>query len=308
MNNNEWLAIVNPYSANSSTAKSWPYFLKQIKDSGIKIDYCLTKEPEEATDIVGKAVSAGKTKIIAVGGDGTINEIVNGLFADNALFNPDVELAILRQGTGSDFIRSLGIISKPPSFVELLKRDRIKYIDVGKISFVNYVGNPRERYFINACNIGIGADTVYKVNNRSKALGSKLTYFLGVMQTVIGYKNKLLSVTLDNEQVLEDKFCGIMVCNGRYIGGGMMIAPEASIDDGLFDIVVIRDISKPKLLTHLPLIYKGKHVNIKGIELYRGKEVFVSAEEKIYLEADGEVPGFCPVKFSIIPQILKVRI
>jgi diacylglycerol kinase family enzyme len=181
-------------------------------------------------------------------------------------------------------------------------------VDIGKAVFQNRQHQTETRYFINASNLGIGAEVVNRVNQRSKILGSKLTYFKGTMSTILHYKNIPVSMKLDDQQVLEGLFCGLVICNGQYIGGGMKIAPHADLTDGLFDLIVIKDISKLTLFSKLPLIYKGKHIDLPEIAVYRCRGISMETPDSTIVETDGEIIGSSPREFRILPGCLKLRI
>lgn len=300
-----WFAVINPCSANGKTGKNWPVYYEKLKEQGIKVECVFTSRPGEAEKITREALMEKYGKIIAVGGDGTVNEVINGFFHNDKLVNAEAELAVFEHGTGSDFIRSLYFPQGIDNFICLLKREQKRLVDIGKVNYTDKHGNTKTRYFINAANVGIGAETVNRVNSKSKFLGSKPTYFLGAVATIFSYKNNHLICRVDEKTIIEHKVCGIMICNGQYIGGGMHIAPHAKLDDGLFDIIVIKDITKLKLLFNFPLIYKGEHLKVPDIEFYRGKMVSIASEDYL-LEIDGEVPGKTPAELCVFPKILKI--
>lgn len=306
--NEKWFAVVNPSSANGKTGDKWPSIYHTLIESGIDLEYQFTSEHGNGIEITKKAINNGHERIIAVGGDGTVNEVINGLFTNEKLVNQNVKLAILGLGTGSDFIRTSKIKTDINAFIDLLKNNTPIKCDVGIVNHMDSKGNTKEHYFINASNIGIGADVVNCVNSRSKVLGSKLTYLTGTIQTIAKYKNFHASILLDNNIKIESNFCGIVICNGQYIGGGMHIAPEALIDDGLFDIIVIKDISKIRLFSRFPLIYKGKHINLPEIEVYRSSKISIETNLPTLLETDGEIPGYLPGQYRILPQCLSIMI
>lgn len=303
----KWFAVVNPSSANGSTRDKWPIFRQKILKAGIEVEYAYTADKGNGIDLTRQAINRGYKKIIAVGGDGTVNEVVNGLLADDKSLAEGLELAIFAHGTGSDFVRVCHPRNNIDFFIDSLKGNRSLQSDVGKVTYKNDRGEKESRYFINAANLGIGAEVVNRVNNRSKALGSKLTYFAGTIATIFNNKNILVSLKLENKS-LEGVFCGLILCNGQYIGGGMHIAPQAEIDDGLFDIIVIKDISKLKLFYRFPTIYQGKHIDLPEIALYRCQSVSLQTADSTILEADGEILGFSPSEFRILSRCLAIRI
>ena len=305
---NKWFAVVNPHSGNGKTAKNWPNLYKLLLQNGIDIEYAYTSSQGEGIVLAKQARDVGYKKIVAVGGDGTVNEVLNGLLADGKDIDKDMELAILEHGTGSDFVRSFQQKKGINNFIKLLKRNKIVKVDIGKIDFQSMNGNQVSRYFLNAANMGIGAEVVNRANNNSKALGSKLTYFTGTIATLLNFENIEVRCQLDNDEIIEGKYKGLIVCNGQYMGGGMHIAPQAQTDDGLFDIVFIKYLTKLRFFTHFPSIYLGKHINLPEIEIYRSKKLSVTTKEQTIFEADGEIPGLTPIVCQIFPEALTLRI
>lgn len=305
--NDKWFAVVNPCSANGKTKNKWPFYYKEILKAGLKVDYAYTSSRGNGIELTRQAISEGYKRIIAVGGDGTVNEVLNGLLTDDKT-EEGVELAILSQGTGSDFVRTCQSRNSVDSFIKSLQEYSTVKSDVGKVTYHNDEGREESRYFLNASNLGIGADIVQRVNNRTKFFGSKLTYFSGSVETILKYSNISTVLKFENNQETENTFCGLVICNGRYIGGGMQIAPEAEIDDGLFDLIVIRDMPKIKRLFNFPLIYQGKHVDLPVIAVYRCSEICLQSDESALVEADGEIIGYDPINYRIISRCLTLRV
>jgi len=299
-----WFAVVNPQSANGSTRKRWPAYLKRLEDEGYLINYEYTTKPRDATHITQRILSEGYTHIIAVGGDGTMNEVVNGFFFNGQLINPEAELALFSHGTGGDLIRTLMIPKGIDSFSAIISQNRKRMVDVGEVQFINNHGQQETRYFINVADVGLGGETVARVNRQSKFLGGKLSFLIGSVISILSYHNKVMRCEIDEKLVLEGRHNSIMVANGRYIGGGMMIAPHAELDDGLFDVVCLGDFSTLTLLRHFPKLYRGEHLKIPGVNVYRGRSVVITSKERALLDLDGEQPGYTPISFTLHPQTL----
>ncbi len=304
LKNDSWFAIVNPQSANGSTRKRWPEYLIRLREDGYLIDFAYTTEPGDATRVTQRILKEGYTHIIAVGGDGTMNEVVNGFFSNGQLINAKAELALFSHGTGGDLIRTLQITRGIESFLEILGRGRKRLIDVGEVIFQDEQGQQTHRYFLNVADVGLGGETVARVNRQSKLLGGKLSFLMGSVVSILRYRNKYMSCEIDGNLIVEGHLNSIMVANGRYFGGGMMIAPQAEIDDGLFDVVCLGDFSTMMLLRHLPKLYKGTHLGIPGVSVHRGRSVVITTVEKALLDIDGEQPGQAPLIFSLHPKAL----
>lgn len=296
-----WFAVVNPHSANGKTRKRWPQYLKRLRGEGYLIDFAYTSGPGDAVEITRQALREGRLRIISVGGDGTMNEVVNGFFSDCQLINPQAELAIFSHGTGGDFIRTLGCAKGIEGFLEILRNGKKRLIDVGEVSFYTNSGEKSRRYFLNVADVGLGGETVARVNGQSKSLGGKLSFLIGSIISILSYHNKVMKCEIDGNLICQGRLNSIMVANGRYIGGGMMIAPQARLDDGLFDIVILGDLSPWTILRHVPKIYRGAHLKIPGVSLYRGKTIAITSDEEVLLDLDGEQPGRGPALVTLKP-------
>jgi len=302
--NETWFAIVNPQSANGRTRKRWPEYLAKLREAGYLIDFAYTTESRVATRMTQSILKAGYTQIMAVGGDGTMNEVVNGFFSNGQLINFKAELAFFSHGTGGDLIRTLQIPPGIEGFLEVLRRGQKRLIDVGEVLFQDEHCQQVHRYFVNVADVGLGGETVARVNRQSKLLGGKLSFLIGSVLSILSYSNKLMNCKIDGKLVYNGRLNSIMVANGRYIGGGMMIAPDAELDDGLFEVVCLGDFSSLMLLRYLPRIYKGTHLEIPGVTVHRGRSVVITTVEKVLLDIDGEQPGQAPLTFSLHSKAL----
>lgn len=302
--NDCWFAVVNPQSANGSTRKRWPEYLIRLRESGYLIDFAYTTEPGDASRITQRVLKEGYSHIIAVGGDGTMNEVVNGFFSEGQLINSEAELALFSHGTGGDLIRTLQISKGMESFLEILRRGQKRMIDVGEVFFQNEHCQQTHRYFLNVADVGLGGETVARVNKQSKLLGGKLSFLIGSVLSILRYRNKMMCCEIDGKVIFEGRLNSIMVANGRYFGGGMMIAPQAELDDGLFDVVCLGDFSTLMLLRHLPKLYQGTHLEIPGVTVHRGQSVVITTVETALLDIDGEQPGQAPLTFTLHPKAL----
>jgi len=301
-------AIVNPVSANGTTAKEWPGFETALKASGYDIEAVYTSYPLHAEELARKAIKEGYKTIMSVGGDGTINEVVNGFFENGQVLDESVRLVVFSRGTGCDFIRSLGISKGIEDLLLVLERNREMKMDVGLSRFIGYDGEQKERYFLNVSDIGLGGETTDWVNKHSKTLKGFLSFLIGAFMTIIKYKNKYFEIVIDDEIKIKGIQNSVIIANGQYYGGGMRVAPEASMNDGLFDIVIYGDLSKPDIIKSFPMIYKGTHMKHPKLTFFRGKKVKVHCRERALVEFDGEQPGTADAEYEIIPSAIKVLI
>jgi diacylglycerol kinase (ATP) len=219
----------------------------------------------------------------------------------------EVELAIIARGTGWDFVRSFDIPRRLEDAVSTALSGDIREVDLGRASFRTWAGAEDDAYFANVGSAGISGAIARRANDSSKALGGKLSYYWATFAVFFGWQTDAVRVSVDDE-VREGRMIDVVVANGRYIGGGMMLCPEAEADDGVFDVLLIGDVTKRDLLFVLPKTYKGKHLPHPRLEVLRGRIVTVDADQPLPIELDGEQPGTTPVRFEVVPHALRLRV
>lgn len=297
--------IFNPKSSDGNTGKNISNLISKLKKIG-DFDYSLTNSQGHAIQLTKDALNTGYNRIIAVGGDGTFNEVANGFFHNEQLINKEAVLGLISGGTGADFIRTLKIPSNVNKSIDKIYENNIEKIDIGKIISNDESGNKIVRYFLNASNIGLGGDVVKKVNSSSKLLGGFATFLMSTVSTAMEFKNQKMKLTLDDNKVFENVYSNIIVGNGKYCGGGMKFLPDAEIDDGIFDILTIGDITKLEFFENILKVYRGTHLSFPKIELKKSTTFKVESNIKVRIDADGEECGFTPANYEILPNILKV--
>jgi len=296
--------IVNPVAGAKRTAKKWPQIMRLLKSIGLHFEHDLTEAPGHATELAKSAAEKGYELVVSVGGDGTINEIVNGLYAAGNI--ADVMLGIIGTGTGGDYIRTIGI---PRAYQEACQC----FINPGKLTVdvgvVEYVRDCRavKRLFVNFAGLGFDAEIVKATTQKFKALNGTASYLMGLLTTLLFYKNKKVSLIVDGKAV-EGKVCTVLISNGKYGGGGMLAAPDADLTDGLLDVLIIGDLSKPDLLWSLPRVYKGTHLTHPKVTMRRAREIEILSTAPLSLQADGELLGELPARFYILPAALNIAI
>jgi diacylglycerol kinase (ATP) len=296
--------IVNPTAGAGRTAKKWPYIKQLLKNTGLRFEHDITEAPGHAIELAKSAVNKGYKLVVSVGGDGTINEIVNGIYAAGGM--KDIELGIIGTGTGSDYIRTIGISRHYQESCHHLMNPMKKSVDLGLVEFI-YNGQSAKRIFANFAGLGFDAEVVKTTTKKYKNLGGKPAYLMGLLNTFTTYTNRNIHITL-NGQTEDRKVCTIVMSNGKYGGGSMLIAPEADPSDGLFDVLIIGDVSKLDLLWSLPRIYRGTHLTHPKVTLKRTKEVTISADTKMSIQADGDLIGEAPAHFVVLPSALNIRV
>ena len=300
--------IVNPASANGSTGKLWDTLEQAIGNEIGKVDASFTTAANHATGLAREALDDGFEMIVAVGGDGTVNEVVNGFFDSGAPVNPDAVLGVISRGTGSDFIKTMNLPREIEEAARVLKGRAVKRCDAGRFTSRGPGGKEMERYFINIADFGVGGEAVERVNNTSKAFGGFLSFLYGTLKTLWVYKGKKVKFRIDDDSEIEQAINTVVIANGQYFGGGMQIAPEAIADDGLFDIVILDDLSFEESLLNIPKLYKGTHINDPKVTCYRGKTLVAESDEDVLIDVEGEHGGMLPAKFEIIPSSINVKV
>lgn len=236
-----------------------------------------------------------------MGGDGTLNEVVNGIAGR------DVELATIPLGTGMDFVRTYAIPTGFEDAVRVALTGERRLIDAGRVRYRTWGGDGAERWFANVGSVGMSGAVAQRVNGMSKALGGRTTFFYALTRVFFEWENTDVTVRLDGEE-RSGRMHDVVVANGVWHGGGMMLAPDAQPDDGLFDVVLIGDVSKVDFLTTAPKIYRGKHVAHPKVEVLRSARVEVDAGEHLPIEVEGEQVGTTPATFEVVPGALRIRV
>ena len=300
------MVIVNPASGNGKTRISWPDIKQNLEAAGLVFDDVFTTCRFEATHFASQALRDGYDTIISVGGDGTLNEVVNGFFADDKMINPAARLGIIPGGTGGDFIRTLNYPEDYKEACQVLGRGQSRKIDVGQLHFIDNDGKPTQRYFVNIAGFGMDGAVVERVNRTSKFFGGFLSFLYGTVMALIQFDSFQLSLEVDGKLVYEGPATMTAVANGQYFGGSMQIAPRAVLDDGVFEIVLIEGLKKGKLLRCLPTIYKGAHGQFPEVRFMQGTTVRAVSPDRVLLDIDGEQPGVLDAEFSILPGVLNI--
>jgi diacylglycerol kinase (ATP) len=240
--------------------------------------------------------------LVVVGGDGSVNEVANGVAGREG-----VEIAVIARGTGWDFVRTYGIPRDVDEAAAIATGGAVREIDLGRVSYRSWAGADTEAHFANIASAGMSGAIAQRANETSKVLGGKASYLWATLAVFARWQVSDVRVTVDGE-TRAGRMHDVVVANGRYFGGGMMICPDASPDDGRFDVLLIGDLTKRDLLVTLPKTYKGKHLPHPKAELLRGAEVTVDTPEPLPIELDGEQPGTTPARFEVVPRALRVRV
>lgn len=304
-NQAEWLVIVNPNAGNGKGKKDWEIIAALLKKADIDFFVRFTERKSQAIDFSMEGIAAGYRKIITVGGDGTLNEVVNGVFSNNTCPTNDISLGLIPVGTGNDWGRMFGIPLNYEKAIAIIKENKQLVHDIGLVSF--FIGSEKfNRHFINIAGLGFESVVVRRTNiQKDKGRGGKLIYFYNLVMSLLSYQNTKAEVTIDGEKINADVF-SINVGNGRYCGGGMRQTPNALPDDGLLDVTIINGMGKLEIIRNLKILYDGTILSHRKIDGYKCKNLKVNSDSIIYAEADGESLGHTPVEFSIIPACINI--
>jgi YegS/Rv2252/BmrU family lipid kinase len=255
-------------------------------------------------ELAAQAAREGAELVVAVGGDGTLNEAVNGLVRAGGT----TELATIPLGTGMDFVRTYGIPSRFDDAVRTARTGTVRTIDLGRVSYRTWAGEDAERHVANVGSVGMSAAVAQRANGMSKALGGRATFFYALTRVFFEWDNTVVTVELDGGDRRQARMHDVIVANGQWHGGGMRLAPEAQPDDGLFDVVLIGDITKWDFVTTAPKIYRGTYLAHAKVDLVRARTVAVDAPERLPIELDGEQVGTTPARFEVVQAALRLRV
>lgn len=301
----EWLVIVNPNAGNGKGRKDWKRIAGLFEKHKITIHPEFTERKGHAMELVRTGIAKGYRKLISVGGDGTMNEILNGIYTQNSCKPTEITIGMIPVGTGNDWGRMFSIPLVYEGSVNVIRDHKTMHHDVGVITY--HTGETKDtRYFINIAGLGFEAAVVKRTNyQKDKGRSSKAIYLINLLFSLITYRNTKADIVIDGIKSTCDVF-SVNVGNGRYCGGGMRQTPEAVPDDGQLDITVIKSMGRIEILRNLKILYDGTILSHPKVDGYRSTNLKVFSDKILYAEADGESLGHTPVEFSIIPSGIKV--
>ncbi len=297
--------IANVRSGRGKAAKQLPGLTARLDELGLEYEVRTTDHAGHATEIARAAIDGGSRFVVAMGGDGTIHEVVNGMLRDDKAIEPEAVLGVVAAGTGCDFIKTFGLPADPFDAARNLDGEEAFSIDIGKVTFVDGEGKEQVRYFPNIAEVGMGAATVDRAARLPRWLGPTV-YFFAFWMTI--RKHKATKVVVD---LVDRKYEGYMnnmvVANCQYFGGGMKVAPKAAPTDGLLDIQ-IEHARKKEAIALIPKIYKGQHVPHPDIKEAKRARLSITAERPLQVEADGEVLGYTPASFEVLKDAIRLKV
>ncbi len=309
------LIIVNPQSAAGTTGERWAAMASDLRTHFGAFEVAFTARWGDARQIAQREAQDGREFLIACGGDGTINEVANGILDSQC----DVELGVLPSGTGGDFRRTLEMPTNTSDAARALKQGTTRSIDAGRVTYTNYNGERESRYFLGVSSTGMAGKVLEKVKDEnsswagapaSRWFGGKLSFMAASLTTALQFQKPTLLFQVEGYDERRATIINFCVCNARYFGGGMFIAPNAKLDDAHLDLVIIGDIERTRIIANIHKLYTGTHLDLEGVQHSLIKRVSVQsvdASERVMIETDGEIVGYLPAEYEIVPRALRVR-
>jgi YegS/Rv2252/BmrU family lipid kinase len=310
MNNKKWSVIVNPNAGNGKGKTDLPRIEQLMIIAGLDYSLHFTAYRHHAAEITRTLLSEGAENLICIGGDGTLNELVNGIFTQKVIPTEKIKLALIPVGVGNDWCRTHQIPLDYAKAVDLIKNNNIMLQDVGFVSYASS-GVIQTTYFINVAGMGFDAEVADSVNRLklNHPAAGKWIYLKQLFLCLLKSHPKLIRVTFDNpsgNQVIETKILSMNAGICRFNGGGMQQLPDAIPDDGLFDVTIIRKMSIFKVLMNVPKLFNGRIYSVKEVSAHVARNITVECNEPLLLECDGETGGEAPFNFQILPKSINV--
>ncbi|WP_230467738.1 diacylglycerol/lipid kinase family protein [Lujinxingia vulgaris] len=323
--------VANPVAGAGQVKEDWPLLERLFRANLPEVDFAFTEGPGHATLLAREALRTGWEMIVAVGGDGTLNEVANGFYErpdasacyaldeegwvrrlDVSLkpINPDAVLGLVPLGTGGDFRRSVGLMAGAPEAIERLRGRETRALDLGQVGFLDARDRIATRYFVNIASGGISGLVDAMANSTWKGLGGRASFTLATARAFARWKNIEVELRLDDTAELRERVLNLVVANGEYFGGGMWVAPGAELDDGKLQLIVMGDLSKAQAVRMFTDIYKGKHLSHRNVGRHRARQVavrLVKSSPYALVDLDGEQPGKLPATFNVHAGALKFK-
>jgi YegS/Rv2252/BmrU family lipid kinase len=299
--------VVNPSSGNGGTGRRWPELQAKIARLIPEFDHAFTQRPMHAVELTRAAIGNGFECVVAVGGDGTINEVTNGFFRDGKAINPQAALGIIPRGTGGDFRRTFGWDTDFDQALRRIASGQSKPFDVGMIEFHGHDGKTQRRYFANICSFGASGVVDQEANRTTKAFGGKLSFMFASTKAMLKYKDRKVRFSVDGGAGEDVMVTTLAVANGKYFGGGMKVAPQAEVSDGVFDVTIWSGYKLMDFALKQGSLYNGTHTRWSGTRQLKCKTITAESAEEVLIDCDGEQPGKLPCTMTILPAAIWLR-
>lgn len=296
--------IVNPSSSMGSTGREWSEIKNLARDRLGPFEDYITTGPGDATRFTRSALQNGTKLVVCVGGDGTLNEVVNGFMGEETPIGSEAVLGFIPRGTGCDFIKTVGIPKDLNRALDLIVDRHVRPVDLGRLEYRDHQGRPACKYFHNVTSFGLGGEVDDRVNRTTKAFGGFVSFLWATLVSLLIYDKKRIHISLDDGRHRTITCWNIAVAIGQYHGGGMCIAPGACVDDGCFQVTLMGNLSLAEVFWHLPKLYNGKILQVKKVNSLSAKRIEAYSEQRVLLDVDGEQPGQLPIIIDMVAGAL----
>jgi len=300
-------AIANPRAANGRVGRLWPQLSRRLRERLGDLTLHLTDSPGHATRISRDLIADGYDLVVAVGGDGTINEVANGFLHVGRTSSSQASLGILPVGTGADFQRTLAIPSDSNAAIDILVGGEARPIDAACVRYVANDGREAQRFFVNLTSFGISGAIAARAKNRLQALGGKAAFLWATLKTAATDRGRKVEIQVDNNAEWQEHFItNIAVGNGQFHGGGMRPCPRAMLDDGILDITIIDHLSRIEIARDIRKLYSENVYVLSKVHHLRARRIAARCPEPTWIEVDGEPLGRLPLEIEVLPAGLRV--
>lgn len=301
------VVIVNPASGNGSTGRGWHAIAAQLRAEGMDFDTVLTDRPAQATELARAAVREGRATVVAAGGDGTVNEVAGGFFEGGEPIPTEARMGVIPLGTGGDFRRTFAIPKEVRAAARVLRQGRVRAIDAGRATYRGHGGGEEVAHFVNIADAGIGGEVVRRVQRGPRLLSGEVTFTVATGLALLRWRNRPMRVVIDGE---EHRLTAqqVVVANCQYYGGGMRIAPRADPSDGLFDVLLVGDLTLAECLRMAGPMRRGEHLDALPLKGWfgRGRRIRIEAAAPTLVDLDGELPGILPATLEMLPGAMRL--
>jgi YegS/Rv2252/BmrU family lipid kinase len=299
--------VVNPAAAGGAARRRWNSLARTLRATLGSFEHGFTEGPGDATLLARKALSDGFTLIVVLGGDGTASEAACGFFDGRRCVAPEAALAVVPRGTGCDFARTMNRGAVLEDACARLGAAAARSIDVGHVTFLDRDGRPGDRVFLNVASFGCGGAVVHALRPKMKHLGGPLAFALTTAWVLLRYRDQTVTVSTDGGLPRRLSITNAAVCNGKYFGGGMQVAPTADPEDGFFDVTIWRGFGLREFVRLRRSLYDGTHVRDPRTSVLRARRIEATSDERVLLDLDGEAVGSLPVQIEVLPRALRFK-
>jgi YegS/Rv2252/BmrU family lipid kinase len=302
------LVIVNPRSGGGLSEARWARIRGALADGLGELDSAFTTAPRDATEIARREAIEGRQLILALGGDGTISEVADGVLAAGK--GAAVDIGLIPRGTGGDFRRTLELPEEIGAAARFIRQAPARLIDAGRVSYHTADGGGAVRHFVNVASFGFSSAVARRANASSKRFGGKLAFLAATLRELLAHDNNDIWLSIDGQERCRRRVMLAAVGNGRFFGGGMKICPDARLDDGKLELVAVGDLTRAQAVANIGRLFEGTHLELEQVTTARITRLFaepVEANAHIPVELDGETPGLLPATFEVLPGALRIR-